>query len=370
MRVSEIQPFRHRGHPPAQTHLPVLDGLRGVAVLVVVISHCANAGLLPGILGNGFGQMGVGLFYALSGALMGRLYLHRPLDRGSLHEYGLRRATRVLPLYFLMLAVGVALTALNLSPYRLEGPGDVLRAAALIHGTGVLWSIPVEIQFYVVFVAIWAMARRGRLIQALLGLAVLQVAIVATIVAGPWAHNTYTLPFWLHFFLIGTFLGHLSTRIHVVPQNPRIGWALRALVWGILAVGVLAPPGIRQALGIPTTHAFLDPFSVGYPVLLLVLALALPGALQGLARPALRWLGKVSFSVYLIHMPVLVIVQAGAPGWLAPAGLAIVVVGLSLAISALTESLVETGARRAILGRGPIRPQRDVTRPPRRLRDA
>jgi peptidoglycan/LPS O-acetylase OafA/YrhL len=57
-----------------------LTRLRGVAALLVVISHSANAGLLPALVGNGLDQVGVALFFVLSGHLMGLLYLHQPYD--------------------------------------------------------------------------------------------------------------------------------------------------------------------------------------------------------------------------------------------------------------------------------------------------
>lgn len=338
-----------------RTHLPVLDGLRGLAAIVVVVSHCANAGLLPAALGQGLGQIGVGLFYALSGLLMGRLYLHRPLDRAGLAEYAIRRGARVLPLYYAALALGVAMLVAGLSPYRLDGAGDVLRAAALVQGTGVLWSIPVEIQFYVVFAGIWACARRGRLMVALAVLlavqAVAAVAILATIGLGPGLSHTYNLAFWLHLFLFGTLLGALSTRPRAMALHGARGPAVTAGVAAFLALSVLVPPGVRAELGLPRVPAFADPVGMGYPMLLLVAGLLGLGPMRLFAARPLRWLGRVSFSVYLLHMPVLAVVVTALSGW--PAALqAALVVAATLGLSALTERGIETGAQRAILRRG------------------
>ncbi|WP_299684375.1 acyltransferase [uncultured Tateyamaria sp.] len=338
-----------------RTHLPTLDGLRGLAAIIVVISHCANAGFLPAELGRGFGQMGVGLFYGLSGLLMGRLYLGKPLTHANLVDYIWRRAARVLPLYYAVLALGaVLLFGFGTSPYMQEGAGDVFRAAALIYGTGVLWSIPVEIQFYVVFVAIWYAAARGRLGAMFVGLLIIQGVIVAAIYLtsglGKGLANTYTLAFWLHFFLFGTLLGHLSTKPAFMKRaNARtpIVLGLSAL---ILIAGLFTPPGIRHALGIPSTFVFVGPISGGYPLLLLLLGLLNFGALRLFAGKIWRWLGKVSFSIYLLHMPVVAAVAALADDGPVPVwAKAALVFGLTFALSALTERWIELGAQRAIL---------------------
>ena len=88
---------------------PALDGIRGFAALIVVISHSANAGFLPNLLGHGLGQMGVALFYALSGFLMAHLYLHRPFDAAAIRQFALRRAARVLPLFYAVILMACLL---------------------------------------------------------------------------------------------------------------------------------------------------------------------------------------------------------------------------------------------------------------------
>jgi peptidoglycan/LPS O-acetylase OafA/YrhL len=336
----------------AREHILTLDGLRGCAALIVVISHCANAGFLPIFLGQGFGQMGVALFYALSGLLMGRLYLWRSFERDELTKYAWRRGARVLPLYFSALLLGVLFMSTSLSPYHLEDIGDVLRAAFLLHGTGVLWSIPVEIQFYVVFVGIWWAASRGKLMTALIGLFVFQTVMVAGYVLAFGISGTYTLLFWLHFFLFGTLLGHLTTRLDLSAIVAKHKTALTLLAWVLLIAVVIAPPGVRVLLGIPKTMPFVDPVSGGYPLMLLVVGLLGVGPMKIFAWSPLRWLGKVSFSVYLLHMPVLVIVEALDVSWITqPWQRAALVFLGTFIVSAATERWIESGAQSAILRR-------------------
>jgi len=82
---------------------PELDGLRGVAALIVLLSHVSNkTGLWGGIFGRGGGQIGVMLFFVLSGYLMGMLYLDRPFRRIEVQRYVVHRGARIVPLYYLI----------------------------------------------------------------------------------------------------------------------------------------------------------------------------------------------------------------------------------------------------------------------------
>lgn len=97
--------------------LPALDGLRGLAVLIVLASHLANAGLpvFPGLSLSGTGKSGVYLFFVLSAYLLTRLLLARPVrEWRSLHpwiDYGLRRVLRIWPLYLVVLFVSALMAA-------------------------------------------------------------------------------------------------------------------------------------------------------------------------------------------------------------------------------------------------------------------
>ena len=89
-------------------HIPALDGLRGLAAVVVLVSHVSNqVGLWGGLLGNGGGQIGVMIFFVLSGYLMSFLYLDRPFNLAEVWGYAVHRGARVLPLFY-----GVVILAL------------------------------------------------------------------------------------------------------------------------------------------------------------------------------------------------------------------------------------------------------------------
>src|SRR5580692_3677136 len=148
-----------------QRYLPGLDGLRALAVLAVVAYHLGLS-WVPG------GLLGVGVFFTLSGYLITDLLLGQHAQTGSLQltDFWLRRARRLLPALFVMLAVVVTWVAL-LHRSQLAGLRGAVAAAATYVSNwyligehtsyfarfgppsplGHLWSLAVEEQFYLVW---------------------------------------------------------------------------------------------------------------------------------------------------------------------------------------------------------------------------
>jgi peptidoglycan/LPS O-acetylase OafA/YrhL len=176
------------GESPRGDRLPGLDGLRGIAVLAVIVYH-ADLGWLPG------GFLGVDVFFVISGFLITTLLLaeRERLGRIGLRAFWMRRARRLLPALFLVLAATLTL-AVVLAPDEVARlRGDTLaalgyvtnwylivrqqsyfeamgRPSPLLH----LWSLAVEEQFYVVWPLVLAaglllVRRRGMLVASLAG---------------------------------------------------------------------------------------------------------------------------------------------------------------------------------------------------------
>ena len=144
-------------------HYRSLDGLRGLAAYTVVVSHFSNStGIFGGLFGSGAGQVGVLLFFVLSGFLMGRLYFDRPLSVTRVGDFFRRRFARVVPLYLIVVLASYLWLRWYGIPWPLYGvTGDALLAHLLfVDGTGILWTVPTEIQFYVLFPLFWLFAAR------------------------------------------------------------------------------------------------------------------------------------------------------------------------------------------------------------------
>src|SRR5262245_59947737 len=179
--------------PPARTwlpYVPCLDGLRALAVVAVLLYH-ADVAWLPG------GFLGVDVFFVLSGYLITALLLaewhaHRSID---LPRFWLRRARRLLPALFAVIAIALAFALVWLPDEVANLRGDALAALAYVTNWHLifkqdsyfetigrpslfqhLWSLAVEEQFYLLWpplllVLLRQRGRRGALAVALIGAA-------------------------------------------------------------------------------------------------------------------------------------------------------------------------------------------------------
>src|ERR1044071_2250504 len=132
------------------TPIKPLDGLRGLAAMIVYLSHVSNAsGLMGAVLGHGDGQIGVVIFFVLSGFLMGHLYLDLAPSARNVGCFLVRRLARVAPLY-VVLVVASFLVIMLVPPgplwvYPINSPGRLFEHLALLRGRDVLWSVVAEI---------------------------------------------------------------------------------------------------------------------------------------------------------------------------------------------------------------------------------
>ncbi len=315
---------------PAQGQIKALNAVRGLAALLVVFSHLHDyAGVRFGPEREG--HLGVMIFFTLSGFLMGLLYLSKPASARNVWGYAVARLSRIAPPYLIVVLLSFAVYTLVDPgfPYAIDSH-NLLRHLLFSGNVSVLWSIPPEVQFYALFVVLWwAVQRTPRGAGALIAVLVLAVVAICwrDAVPGTFVGSK------LHYFLMGSLLGGLHTRLRALPVSTA---ALTVLQAGLLVSLVLF------MLGAINLHA--DYWNDLAPALVCGLAVyayshdrtAIDSALA--ARP-LQWLGDWSFSLYLLHVPVLYLLgQAGLPR--SPAGAAAGVLGV-LVVTAAFSVLVE-----------------------------
>jgi peptidoglycan/LPS O-acetylase OafA/YrhL len=343
-----VEPRRHA--PRRLGRRPALDGLRAVAVMLVIGVH---VGLLVA------GYIGVDLFLALSGFLITALLYEQWERTGeiSLGRFYERRARRLLPALVLLLA-GFAVVTLVLHPFQVLWPLTRLIATTLLcannwvstlnpqHGSvlGALsptWTLAQEVQFYLLWPPVlWGLLRlRVRPRQML---ALLAVAIVALLVAGGLArhayaaYNAYTSPFNRGAELLLGSAAAIVWRERLVPSPlrwPLIGWALVGVLVYVVAAGKPSDPvwymsgAVIGALMI--INLLSAPEGRGH-VLERVLG----------SRP-LAYTGKVSYGIYLFHVPIYYMVwtyaRVGSVYLYWP-----IVFALSLATAAASWELIES----------------------------
>jgi peptidoglycan/LPS O-acetylase OafA/YrhL len=294
-----------------------IEGLRAVAVLLVVLAH-AGVPLLAG------GYVGVDVFFVISGFLITSL-LSRELERTgriSIPRFYARRAVRLLPAAAVVLIATLVAARLFLPVVRLgEYARDALAAAGYAAnlrlaetGTDYLradqspspfqhfWSLAVEEQFYLVWPLLMLAAatlwRRRRPLAAILGVLVavsFVLSVTETARSAPWAYfGPHTRAWELG---AGALLALAARRINGLPAPARA-----ALGWAGLAAILLAALWFDDATAYPGWRALL-------PVAGAVALIAAGGAGAGrlLDRRPMQIIGRLSYGWYLWHWPVLLI---------------------------------------------------------------
>lgn len=178
--------------------MPTLDGLRGLACLLVVISH-----LLPS---NTIGGFGVILFFSLSGFLMGVLYLDKVYDQSNGVKFIISRVSRITPAYYISITFYVIVYTV-LPDNNVLTAFDISRAYLFVGSFSVFWSIPPEVQFYVFFIGLWYSIHSfmQKYYLPLIILSIVTTFFILTREAWPGI----SLPSKLHIFLMGTLGAYL-----------------------------------------------------------------------------------------------------------------------------------------------------------------
>lgn len=284
----------------ADQRIDVLDGWRGIAVLTLLAGHFVpHLGLDAPAWSANFGRVGVELFFALSGCLMGTLLFGRGM---ALRSFAVRRFARIVPSMWLFLLVACGVTWWQADPLSFGAVGiglagglnfwPVLTGSAPPERLGHLWSVCVELQGYAVLGGLAAVSRRWRLDPAAL---IGTVVLLAWAALGLQAALGLPLPYYTTFWrpdgrLSAMLLGALFVVAHdrgrlPLGRLPGWPWALGA---GLLLQVNLVPDLAKYTLGAALT-------ALGCAGL----SRAAGSGARWLGHPVLVAFGTVSYSLYL-----------------------------------------------------------------------
>ena len=305
---------------PALPYFPALDGLRGIAILLVVIYH--NFGFIDYFF---FGWLGVDLFFVLSGFLITDILLNSLGSENFLRNFYMRRVLRIFPLYYLALIIFLVILPavkfpLDLSYYTenqvwiwtylqnwlyiFKNPGH---STTLNH----LWSLAVEEQFYLFWPLIILLLKKPKALLVFISLLLLAVLGLRLWV---WSNQITNLAYFnLYTFsrIDGICIGCMVALI----QRINAGFFQKYITHIVLAFAAIN----FCFFFINRSYQFSFPYLalVGYTTFAMMFGLLVNEVVTGksklvdilLNNGLLKFFGKISYGLYIFHWPVFLMIS-------------------------------------------------------------
>lgn len=302
----------------AQQHrpyYPALDGLRGLAILLVVVYH--NFGFIDYFF---FGWLGVDLFFVLSGFLITDILLRTLPEKNYLRNFYMRRVLRIFPLYYLALIIFLVIIPRTNIPldlkyytdnqvwlwtylqnwlYIFKNPGQT---TTLNH----LWSLAVEEQFYLLWPMVILFVRRPQYLMILISFLLVAVLGLRLWI---WSNQVAELAYFnLYTFsrIDGICIGCLVALL----RRSKPGFLERHTTWIVLFFAALN--FIFFFINRRSGYTFPYLALVGYTTFAMIFGLLVNDTVEGKTKivraifniGVLKFFGRISYGFYIFHWPV------------------------------------------------------------------
>jgi peptidoglycan/LPS O-acetylase OafA/YrhL len=287
-----------------------LDGIRALAVLLVLASHTDGFHL------TGQGSIGVWLFFVLSGFLLALPFANNPVKANSfvgILEFAFRRLKRILPMYFIALVLFYFLYPGFITDFK-----ELAKHFLFINANGHFWSTQQEMVFYLFMPALLYLSYliskivvKGN--KVIIGCLLLILALILnkylTISVFYLLGNYKEQPFYIAIFLTGMalayFYSHFKSSEYL--ENKKIKYSLNTLAVSILIIFFISAKYYKDKIGLIANVDYLGweyPLAFAFLSGMLILSITLnrDGLLNKIfSSRVLRSIGVVSYSMYLIH---------------------------------------------------------------------
>lgn len=291
-------------------HIPALDGVRGIAILMVMLAHffekyeLQQVGLLKLLhSATSLGRLGVDLFFVLSGFLITGILLRGKGAPDYLKNFYARRILRIFPLYY---GVLLALFFFKAAPfgfhdlawYALYGQNVAITFGFKLDPNGPIhfWSLAVEEHFYLVWPFLVMLVSESRLKSVLIS--IIGLAFGFRLLLPMFGYDMYTFTLSrMDALAAGALLAVVMAQGADVRKLEKLGWRM-LLITGPLALSLyLIARGSGNALLKAIVFIPVEIMFVGF----LMIALTNKSIAGLLSNKALRACGKYSYAMYIFH---------------------------------------------------------------------
>ena len=303
-----------------KNNIQSLNGIRGFAVLLVLLSHASNRGINihPDLCFSGAGVYGVFLFFVLSAFLLTRQFIHNAPScyKKSIKfvkTYLTRRILRIYPLFIISLFIYFALDNLGLSIHEISIK-DIAEHIFLLNGIGIFWTIPIEFQYYLLLPLVFYIFTNIKSNSKKLISTAIFISLWSLFFPPEFTTNVIT---FLPIFVLGSLAAFASSKIEHYNQTTHNTFTTKII--DLVAIASL----ITFIISIPSYYnvifstnivrtEFHDEF-IFYSILSCTLILSVTHS-DGLMKKTMEckflvfW-GNVSFSAYLLHLVIIKFLQ-------------------------------------------------------------